>query len=72
MVSSCIGALREIQRHHIKRSTGKPQLAPCLFDWKLVKKVVLEEAKGQINENRTDLPSLEAYLFVESIGKSPY
>ena len=43
-----------------------------LVDWAGVKKAVLEEAKGKINQNDADLLSLGAYLFVESIGKGPW
>ena len=65
-------ALREIQRHHTKRSTGNPRFVADLVDWAGVKKASLEEAKGKINQNHADLLSLGAYLFVESIGKGPW
>ena len=64
--------LREIQRHHTKRSTGNPRFVADLVDWAGVKKAFLEEAKGKINQNHADLLSLGAYLFVESIGKGPW
>ena len=64
--------LREKQRHHTKRSTGNPWLVADLVGWAGVKKAVLEEAKGKINQNHADLLSLGAYQFVESIGKGPW
>ena len=68
----CTNPLREIQRHHTKRSTGNPRFVADLVDWAGVKKAFLEEAKGKINQNHADLLSLGAYLFVESIGKGPW
>ena len=65
-------ALREIQRHHTKRSTGNPRSVADLVDWAGVKKAFLEKAKGKINQNHADLLSLGAHLFVESIGKGPW
>ena len=47
----CFGfALREIQRHHTKRSTGNPRFVADLLDWAGVKKAFLEEAKGKLNQ----------------------
>ena len=47
-------SLREVQWHHTKRSMGNPYFVADLVDWTGVKKTVLEEAKGQINQTTGD------------------
>ena len=63
---------------HIARNTATPykeiygKYPACgPSDWTGVKKAVLEEAKGQVNQTTEDLLFWWAYLFVESIGKIP-